>query len=230
MVKIECVVTTAPRPVPRLLETLASLNGAGWEPLVVGEPGSPVPVNVDTSINETKLFAWPNHRHALALGLERWPDADAILVSQDDVSYARKCRPWLELNWPSSFTNLGVVSLYCPTHHTPDFEGWFCFPQNRLHLVGLGGVAFCYPRPAAERLIANPPAPRDRLKVDIHVAFWCHREELEFWLPYPSLCQHIGEHSTVHGNLGLIPERRAETWYTDMEAKTTCSTNPTRRR
>ena len=201
-------VTTAPRTVPTVSRTLESLSSAGWQsPRIFAEPGSPLDAVPRAGIypvtrRESALGAWPNWFLGLSELYQRNPLADAYLMVQDDVVFCRNVRGYLESAlWPSD--RVAAISLYYPH---PD-GAW----ENGLHFRELsckdglpGALAIIFPNLAARMLLSDPLVLIHRRRgsrglklIDVVVGTWAHRSRLPVLAAAPSLCQHIGETSTL---------------------------------
>jgi hypothetical protein len=108
------VITTAPRPIPTIKRTIASVRMMHLEPIIFAEPDS-IPVNAKTFTNETRKGVWDNWRQAAKWAIDN-TTADKILMLQDDVTLHPQTKRVIEPHlWPSG--NTGFVSLYTPAHY-----------------------------------------------------------------------------------------------------------------
>lgn len=206
-------ITTAPRSKPTLERTLISLSNAGWSDIkIFAEPNSPIPTlpsaNCPVIHRETQLGAWPNFLLALQELSLRDPTADAYLICQDDVVFAQNLRSYLETRlWPSE--RLGVVSLYCSQLYSRgDVVGFHqdYQPSERQYF---GALAYVFPAAAARSLLRSSLAVNHRFRnpkngtclVDHVVSKWARQNAMPFYFHTPGLSQHIGDTSTVHGDL-----------------------------
>jgi hypothetical protein len=198
-------VTTAPRKVPTLARTLDSLARAGWDnPLIFAEPGTVIPraVSQGTMVQRpVTLGEWCNWYLGLSELYQRDPWADAYLMVQDDVLFCQNLREYLEaVLWPAE--TAAVASLYNP------LAGPTCdcgFEKVSAGIGMPGALALLFPNAAVRMLLGDrkvllhrrrgPTAGR-RL-TDVVVGQWAERSGFPAYLHVPSLCQHIGDTTTV---------------------------------
>ncbi len=212
-------VTSAPRKEETLVESLASLKEAGWnEGYLFVEPDTPLAEDhYRVIVREHTLGAWPNFYLGLTELYMREPHADAYLMCQDDVLYARDLRNYLEENlWPA--TSLGVVSLHTAPHQDRgDVDGFF--PAD-LGWDAWGAQAYVFSNPSLRALLHDARVlnhrhrgPREGLcNVDSLVGQWCRDRDLTYYLHTPSLTQHIGDTSTLWKNARIKGRRQAATY------------------
>ena len=202
---IASAVTTCPRPggISYLESTLESLHDGGFEPVVFDD--------------REFTGSWPNLRRALQGRFEARPDAEAIVVFQDDVRVARGLRGWLnDALWPAPVETIGVVSLYTatPNHLRP---GWFTLDDLPVYRP-YGALAFCFPRHAVELLLQKPANLAFKCGSDTSVATFCRNNKLSYWLHSPSLVEHVGEVSSIADVRGaMIPERCSGNFCEDVD-------------
>jgi len=116
-----CVVTTAPRAVVTVEESVQSIKAAGWSPIVFAEPESVVVEGVRYHHNETRLGAFHNWLQAIKYATTK-TNAKYILSAQDDVVLHPDSREFVEgVMFPSR--NTGFISLYTPRHYSMDLSG-----------------------------------------------------------------------------------------------------------
>ena len=197
-------VTTAPRIKPTLARTLASLSSAGWpSPLIFAEPGSNFPPDRTTQVIQRSelLGAWPNWYMGLVELYQRDPEAEAYLMVQDDVLFCKNVRQYLETAlWPSD--RLGVVSLYNPLPpQTAQVGFWPYDPAGGMPCA----LAMAFPNAAVRLLLGDMKVLLHRRRgptvgrrlIDTVVGQWADRSGWGAFLHWPSLCQHIGETTTI---------------------------------
>jgi hypothetical protein len=206
-------ITTAPRAETTLEHTISSLNAAGWpDTRIFAEPDSPLPTfatsNHQIISRQTRLGAWPNFLLALQELTLRDPTADAYLICQDDVVFAKNLRPYLETRlWPSE--RLGVVSLYCSQLYSRGDVIGFHQDYQQSERQYFGALAYVFPNAAARSLLRSPFAVDHRFRnpktgtclVDQVVSKWARQNALPFYFHTPGLTQHIGDTSTIHGDI-----------------------------
>ncbi len=176
-------VTTAPRPLPTLERTLASLERAGFDRVrVVGD------VNRDG--------AWPNWLRAVRTLLAESAAADALLVCQDDIICCRHLREYLERTmWPDA--SVAVCSPYCPAPYRGDRQGWH---QERRGWYLVGALCWAIPRAAAEAILCDLGHVESRNRIDARVGRWALQTRRSVWYHTPSLVQHIGNGNSALGD------------------------------
>jgi hypothetical protein len=205
-------VTTCERKQSTVRRSLTSLHDAGW-PIVR------VFVDSDTSelsyLSKQPLVSWhhgerlgafANWYLALTELIMREPNSHAYLLAQDDVVYAKNCRKYLEsIKWPD---NAGILSLFC-------CPGYIRGPEVGFHAENhgwgcLNALAYIFSNECAFKILANAAVvnhrragPEEGTKhIDRVVGRWCEEERLNYYVHCPSLCEHIGDTST------LAPHRR----------------------
>ncbi len=212
-------VTTAPRRRDTLERSLESLAGAGWrEPAVFVDSAVNFPeryAHLPGTFRDTRLGAWPTYYLALAELLMRSPEADALLVAQDDIAFPAgvPVREYLEAAlWPGR--RPGLVSLYCSSAYTKDAPGWY------LHdgLWVWGALAIVFPRELARQFVLDgrvfdhrrDPLNGGLANIDLVIGAWAMREGLEVWHTTPSLVQHTGDSSSIWPTSRADGPRRAD--------------------
>ena len=161
------IITTAPRRDPTLQTCVNSMRDAGWEPIVLSEPDSPLS-DALTFHNPTRLGVWHNWLKSVRLALES--DADVIMTVQDDSEFHPDSKDFAELClWPA--TNCGFVSLYTPKHYTlrddkllrklrkKDPNTSDTRPPGVNHIITRalwGACALVWPRVVLEHILQDP--------------------------------------------------------------------------
>lgn len=212
-------VTTAPRAVPRLLETLDSLRLAGWSPsetVVFAEPEADVPAGWTVDRATTPQGGWGNWKRALETTLRDRPDARTIFLLQDDVRLLPDLRTLCE-SWKFPAT-MGMFSPYCPAAYSPADgapAGPFrVVPKSFRKLPKFGMIGACtlmFPRPAAEALAAHPfvRSYQETRWIDGVVGYITHATGRTTHFHSPSLALHTGDTSTLHGQARASGIRQA---------------------
>jgi hypothetical protein len=216
--------TTAPRRVPTLGRTIASLAAAGWGyPLVFAEPGidaGDIPERCYWRENEEKLGGWRNFINAVRGALEAaeasgTDDGEAaLLIVQDDVVFARNVRPYLEsIPWP---TDAAALSIYCPKTYRQKARGFH--RAKTRHLIS--ALTFILTPAKARLLLGSTFAASSRnAGVDTQFGKWAVSHG-GVYFHSPSLAQHVGDSSTLHPGTGNRGHRRAADFIgEDAEAK-----------
>jgi len=212
-------VTTAPRRETTLTRTVASLESAGWTSIrLFAEPGLSPPTELGrlaVSARDQRLGAFANFYLGLVELVLRQPLADAYMMCQDDVVFTAGLRAYLEHSlWPAG--EIGVVSVYCPTHAT--VAAAFGFHREDRGWQACGAHCYVFPPPAARRFLTclgvlehriSGPAQGER-NIDSVVGRWCHDHRLGYFVHRPSLAQHIGVTSTLYPTARNVGRRAAD--------------------
>jgi hypothetical protein len=217
-------VTTAPRRQPTLESCLDSVVRAGWDsPRLFLDGTLRVPpryAHLPTSWREEGIGAWPSWYLALVELLVSCPDVDAYLLLQDDaVLHDRgSLRSYLErVLWPGDRPE--IISLfYAGDDMTP---GWHRTEAN----ASWATMALVFPPVLARQLVTDPESTealflasaRRHVPIPNVVFEWTDRCEIRTWYTVPSLSQHIGNSSTIWGNVGLTVGRRARWFSADVD-------------
>lgn len=209
--------TTAPRLTPTFYASLESVRQAGWLNVrVFAEPGVALSAAAsgEASERDQTLGAFPNWYLGLTEMYLRNPRCEAFLMFQDDLVLAESTRAYLEdALWPAP--EVGVVSLYCPSHeHQPDIVG---FQSIARGWEAWGALAYVFSNPGLRAFLSDPVVlnhrhhgPADGLRnIDSVVGSWCQRADLPYFVHIPSLTQHVGESSTIWRFGRAIGNRRA---------------------
>ncbi len=176
-------VTTAPRPIPTLERTLASLRRAGFDEVRV----------VDDLLHDG---AWSNWLFAVRTLLAERPAADALLVCQDDIVCCRGLRAHLDRTlWPDG--PVAVCSPYCPAPYRHDRQGWH---RQRRGWYLVGALCWAMPRAAAEAILCDLGQVEARSRVDARVGQWAKWTRHSVWYHTPSLVQHTGNGNSALGD------------------------------
>jgi hypothetical protein len=214
-------VTTAPRPAPTLSECLASLAHAGWPgPRLFVDGAVTIPdefSSLSRTHREPQMGAWPNYSLALLELMMREPEAEAYMIVQDDVLFARdsQMRDYLErVFWPGE--RPGIASLFCSRAYTRPQAGWHLFEG----VWSLSALAFVFSKEAAQRFHADRGVILHRWSktrnglADISrtVGQWACENDIPVYYPTPSLVQHIGDVSAIFEGVRAYGNRRAS-WF-----------------
>lgn len=199
----EIGMTTAPRAVDYIEETLEGIRQAGWHetPLVSGEAGSPLPKGCLSFRNKISLGPWPNFRRVLELLLAVPWRVDRYLLMQDDVLLSKNLRSRLDAEVLSDDC---IYSLYCAG---PNDSGG----ENEWHEIegvpkkAYGALAYMMTARVAERLLAWKPPNASRTKTDFWVGRFCRDEGLKYLCHSPSYAKHIGDRSALESEHRPIP-------------------------
>jgi GT2 family glycosyltransferase len=212
-------ITAAPRRQPTVARCAASVRAAGWEPTLFAEPGTNgLPAGFAIVERPQRLGIWQNYVQTLRDLLTAHPEAQAIVVLQDDVVLCRDVREFLEHDlWPG--LNPGMVSLYVPEEKEAGGQAG-C---DRRGGTVIGICAAVFPRTVAERLVDSPfarawrgchhrggcePDPLRKKAIDTGICEQLKAWGLPVWNYRPSLAQHIADTSAVgHGGRHQVRQR-----------------------
>ena len=188
-------------------------TGGFHEPLVLYcEPGDiPVPNSKTYNFTEVRntsvLGCFQNWRAGLTDLLQRYPEASAYMMLQDDSVWAadaaQRVRAALETDW---FPSCGFISPYTSPAMVPRklryrrsaaSESWV--DANFFNKSFWGAVAICLPRASAEYLLqASRFAHHDHArKLDVVVGNVFRDADKRMMVSVPSLCDHIGAFSSL---------------------------------
>lgn len=202
-------ITTAPRKQPTLERTVASLRAAGWrDPHVFAEPGVSPVSGCTWHANATRLGGWPNfvHMARVLTSLE----SDAILLLQDDVLLSPGLRQYLESTpWPKC----GALSPYTSSIYARDGWGW-----KKIKYHGLvGALAFVIRPHVLKNLLTSRYARETQSNgIDTFFGRWIVSQG-GLLFHQPSLAEHIGDTSTIHGRAKNRGQRLAKTFLRGMD-------------
>jgi len=220
-------VTTAPRRVPTLDDCLDSLIAAGFQkPRLFMDSAVPVSAefaDLDVTLREPQIGAWPSYYLALVELIMREPDADAFMLVQDDALFFDHpdLREYLEqAMWPEDTP--AIASLFCPSRYTQPVDGWQQFPSDNAWVFG--AETFVFSRDAARQFIADEivvlhrwrPGKDGLVHIDDVIGEWVRRQQVPLFYPTPSLVQHIGHVSTLWPSVRAVGRRRADRFAGDI--------------
>lgn len=215
--------TTAPRRTPTLETSLDYLRRAGWSDIRLAVDGKaslpPAKTAEHVSLRAPAVGAWPNfYLTMLELTLGQ-PNADAIMMVQDDAQFydRENVREYLEsILWPAE--TQGIISLYCSAAYTRETPGWTVADER----WEWGALAFVFPAEFARRFVCDPDVIQHRWTdrglrfIDDVIGEWAERNAIPIWYPSPSLVQHIGDTSTVWPGVPAEGYRRADSFAGDL--------------
>ena len=184
--------TTAPRGVPTLRDSVASLERAGF-------------TNVRIFDDAQRAGAWSNWLHAVRTLLEQHPKADALLLCQDDIVCCRHLREYLDRTlWPCR--PVAVCSPYSPGPYRQAEAGWH---EQRRGWALVGALCWAVPRETAEAVLEDLGNVRAYRHIDARVGRWAGQTKRTVWYHTPSLVQHVGNRNSALGDPLDICLRRA---------------------
>ena len=185
-------VTTAPRPLSTLRRATTSLERAGFA-------GAQVFDDAD------RCGAWPNWLRALRCLLRQHPDAEAVLICQDDIVCCQDLREYLDRTlWPGR--EVALCSPYCPGPYRRAQTGWH---EQRRGWALVGALCWALPRGAAEAVLDDLGEVRARSRIDARVGRWAAQTRRTVWYHTPSLVQHVGNRNSALGDVLDTNLRRA---------------------
>ena len=187
-------ITTAPRPVPTLGQTVASLGRAGW-------------LNLSIVRDTRGIGAWRNWIGGLRLLIRRQPRADAYMICQDDVVFCRGLRSYLQRSlWPAERETVALCSVFTPAAYQTSPPGWH--RQCRGWYLS-AAQAWVIP-PESARAIVAELADLDASKhIDNHIGKWARQTGRVPWYHAPSLAEHVGSGNSALGDDRISDLRRS---------------------
>ena len=195
--------TLAPRSKPTHNPTLQSAKDTGFDNihLFIEDPDK---VEIDKkfkkyprTLRNPPLGAWKNWITSLEELYETYPDQDAYVMLQDDVSFCKNIKKFLEKSlWVDSYRNTGVISVYCPSHYEREIPGWY---KRNVGLNLRPALTFIFPPESVEsvlRYFKKNPWKR-KANIDNAIGQWArHTKRLPYFFS-PSLAQHVGHSSAI---------------------------------
>ncbi len=203
-------VTTAPRRRPTLDRTLASLAASGFDAGTVfsdRERGTDLAraTNWTIVVQAERVGAWRNWLIALERLVTGEPEAQALLLCQDDVLFCRGLRAYLERTlWPDG--DAAACSPYCPALYRSDESGWHR-EDHGWDLVG--AQCWAIPRPAAEAILRDLGRVKADKQIDARIGRWALQTGRSVWYHTPSLAEHLAPVNSALGHNVDGPRRRA---------------------
>ena len=197
---------TAPREKPLLCSTLRSLHDAGFDRLFIfAEPGSPIPPEArrhEVVIHDRCLGNFTSFYNALCSLYRRAPQADGVLLFQDDIEVAAGLKAWCDAElFPPQH---GLVSLFTPRVHVDLRPGWRVLSPGYFRIWG--GQALAFRRDVLEEFLTDPQVLREiqagNAGDDAVVSGWATRRSVGIAFHTPSLVQHVGGVSSLWGRKG----------------------------
>lgn len=205
-------ITTAPRAKPTLDVTAASVIESGFPAFhVFAEPDTAIgPIAATGTVHHrvTRFGAFGNYIAALRDLLDAHPDADALLLVQDDTILAGQgLAAWLEKSWPAE--PMACLSLYTAEPYSLPHAGW----GKRLDWIW-GACAIAWKPDAARAFLeSNEVALWEKQSgIDVLIGHYATAAGLPVYYPSPSLAQHVGHTSTVWPSSLAIGARRSTTF------------------
>lgn len=201
---------TAPRPLPTVTDSIASLRMAGFDADIhlFEEPGCSDRGNDDASgvirhPNEIRLGSWQNWRHAAQWLLDH-NDSDYVIVCEDDIGLSADAAVALDHALATtSVDDMGYVSLFTPWHNVIGkrvVQGWQSLAVGRQTW---GALFYCLPRKNLVSLLeatANLSAKPTRF-TDGVLSEACANLGLRCYFHFPSLCEHRGRENSAIGHI-----------------------------
>ena len=149
-------ITTAPRRQGTLEQCLTSLTLCGWDALHLFVDGDVQIPEAFASATKTQrrpaAGAWRNFYLSITELLRRCPEADALMLVQDDALWPAHLpvREYLQqIPWPED--GRFIISPYCCADYTADSPGWHRFTDTWHY----GAVVMIFSRKSAEEFIAD---------------------------------------------------------------------------
>jgi hypothetical protein len=225
-------VTTAPRPMSTLPQTVAELRRAGFtQPThVFAEPATPVPNDPGIVVhrNAARLGMWGNYTAAARWLLDH-TDAPFVLLCEDDVRFV----PCAALALQHAIDTLphetwGYVSLYTPRHNLRGggAAGWHHTPVGAFTW---GSLAWCFTREGLRAVLDSRIVRRHAgtRGTDTVVSQAINEVGRRCYFHVPSLGDHLGADVSTQGGahgsdslpVGFSPTYRG---YTERRGRSAC--------
>jgi hypothetical protein len=214
-------IITAPRAVPTITQSIASLRDAGFKQgiTIFSEPGSESPVCdgcnvVRNPARKGNFRNWVGALQHLAMGPGDW-----MMICEDDILWSHDAAAVLshDLSKWQGNTRAGAISLFCPIrmskvlerkYGTPLMQGWYGLNLGRSTW---GAQCLVFHRTWAAALLSDKSLkaylddPRWDKNVDALIADVIARRGREIMYRIPCLVDHtFGEGNS---SLGYKPER-----------------------
>ena len=214
-------ITTAPRREATLSRCLQSIADCGWDDIhlfIDGEVEVPESFqSLPQTIRRPPAGAWRNFYLSVVELLRRTPQADAIMLVQDDALWPSHLpmREYLsQISWPEC--GRYIVSPYCCADYTADVPGWHRFAEVWRY----GAVAIIFSRQAAEEFLADSVViercrSERQAGIDDVIGEWAQRTHIDIFFSTPSIVQHIGDVSTLWPTSRAVGLRRASRFLGD---------------
>lgn len=146
---------------------------------------------VELVMDTNRRGPYPNFRKAMKLALAEGCD-DFFMVCQDDIVVSENQQQYLIDFLPED----GVCSIYTAAKYTSPFRGWMKNPLEKGDDI-YGACAMIWPRRLAKAFIRDDYAPQESTRTDVNVGNWCLENGVAYYIHSPSLCQHVGDESTL---------------------------------
>ena len=201
--QVKTGITVAPRKVDYLDKTIQSVPITLGDITYFCEPGSGLKPSYNTIVHQSKLGCLHNWDFAARYLLNL--NSDFVCILQDDIEFSHHSI----INSLEPNPNAGFYSLYTPIFYRKKVKkiGWTNF-NNGWNSVG--ACALLFPQRSLFLLLEDPQY-QDHLcnyekneQVDAIVCDVFKRLGLPTYYHNPSLCNHIGEVSTL--NHRIMPE------------------------
>jgi hypothetical protein len=194
---------TAPRPIPTIGATLASLAAAGW-------PRTEVSIFSDDERSGC-YRGWLVALRTLAFSS---PRPTRILLVEDDVEFAAGLRGYLEHAIRSGAIDADSwYSLYRAGGLHEPFDGPAGdFPAVVAPRQCFGSLAYVLTPELARKFCDDPPFPAWRDGTDRAAGEFCRQHRIPYRVAWPSLVRHIGEVSSLDRSGGMEVNRQCREW------------------
>jgi hypothetical protein len=207
-------VTTAVRQEPTIGRTLESLSDSGCDLLhCFSDYGSTLPPKFEFIKNTQRdklLGAWGNWFYSLKFLTENYP-AELYGMVQDDVIVCPNVIPYIREHIPQ---DADCVSIFTPSCYK-DISRWkrHEWRGSKLWMA----QALFFTRDAALSLLNSEEVWRieGTKNIDNRVGLWAKYNGRRLYYHTPSLAQHIGETSTLWGDLSNQGYRSADDYHPD---------------
>lgn len=170
-----------------LARALESYRGTGFDPPIVF-----------TDLDR-RGGLWNLYR-AMKTLVKKYPDADAYMIAEDDILFAKEIRKYLESElWPSVNEHGCICSIFTPTIYSSD---------KRWRVVNHGSKTWMsqcriYHPLSAKKLVADLEndlrLQNSGRQNDAVIGEWAKNNKVDICFHNPSLIQHVSSKSTSYG-------------------------------
>lgn len=198
-------ITTAPRKIPTIVTSLDSCCNAFDKDniFIFSEPNVYINTKIKVIYNKEILGCWKNWCLSLYRLYDMFPKKDYYAIFQDDVIYARNIQNYLDkIDLPPIF------SIFKPQHYLKNNETWA--EMRRGQYLWMAQTLF-FRNDIAKLLVKDSSLWKfdgDK-QVDNRVGLFAEKHDIPVSYHVPSLCQHIGDTSSIWNNGVAAEEDRA---------------------
>jgi hypothetical protein len=193
---------TCPRPGPSTFDrALASLHAAGWSAAEIAVHNDDPPSG-----------CYQGWLKMACRTLCDFPQADYLLLVEDDCELSAGLRAWLEHCIPTdpALRRPAWHSLYTAAElHSAQDLGWREVPAPRQCW---GSLAYVVQPKILKLLLADPPQARHRDGTDRAVGHFCRQHGFPYLVHSPSFARHLGTATALDRPGGTDLNRQCACW------------------